>query len=88
VAVESLLVTARHRNPDEPGGHDPAENWHVDVGVNGVWHVRQLTVLARDIPVRKALDIVVDLEVHPDDEIKITACGFEADVLFHLLGAR
>jgi hypothetical protein len=80
VTVESIVAAAFHHGES---GDKEVEEWHVYIGVNGVWHVRRLDVRKGQT---KPLDVTVDLNLHPDDPIHVTACGFEADTLHELIG--
>lgn len=57
------------------------DEWHVYVGINGRWLKRQLDGDNANV------QHVVGLFLHPDDEIRVTACGFEADGVHDTMGA-
>lgn len=57
------------------------DEWYVYVGVNGRWRVWK-SIGGSD----EDLDYTVDLDVHEDDHIKLTACGFEADWMHDFIG--
>ncbi len=120
MTVESIFTDDPHEGSSSlgppRGANTSIARWHVYIGINGVWTVRQLMLLvgsdgyvpkesevAEDrilrlfaenagIPTSSlsfnpaVLNFTVDLDLHPEDEIHITACGFEADVLHGLIG--
>jgi hypothetical protein len=57
------------------------DEWHVYIGINGRWKVwRNIGGSS------KSLNFTVSLNLHPTDKIKITACGFEADMMHDYMG--
>ncbi len=71
-----ILKIHMHGNYDTWG-----DEWHVYVGINGRWKVW------KDIGGNsKSLNFSVTLDLHPNDEINISACGFEADVMHDHMG--
>ena len=58
-----------------------SDEWYVYVGVNGRWRV--WTSLGGD---SKTLNYRVGLDLHEEDLITISVCGFEADTLHDLMG--
>jgi len=74
VTVEEILMDA---NLDPTG----ADEWYVYVGINSRWNVWQSLSGASH-----QLNYSVDLDLHPSDQIHITACGFEADEIHDLMG--
>jgi hypothetical protein len=74
VTVEKIFMDANL----DPHGKD---EWYVYVGINGRWNVWKS--LNGD---STTLNYSVDLDLHPDDKVHITACGFEADEIHDLMG--
>jgi hypothetical protein len=73
-----VTITKIYMDGDYDYGSD---EWHVYVGVNGRWGVwRNLSGW------EQPLNLSVDLDLHSTDQINITACGFEADVLHDYMG--
>ncbi|MGZ3667339.1 MAG: hypothetical protein ACXVDA_22965 [Ktedonobacterales bacterium] len=52
------------------------DEWYVYFGINGRWHKRENMSGSEE-----ALNFSVDLDLHPSDSIRLTACGFEADAI-------
>lgn len=80
--IRRFRVTVEEIFMDE--GLDPIlhpERWHVYVGVNGRWKV--FNGLSGD---SATLDHSVELDLHPEDVIHVTASGFEADEINELIG--
>jgi hypothetical protein len=78
--IHRLRVTLQkiHMDSDLDSGPD---EWHVYIGINGRWHIWQ------DIGGwEKPLNVSVDLDLHANDKIHITACGFEADAMHDHMG--
>lgn len=57
------------------------DEWYVYVGVNGRWKVFEEIGGWEE-----ALDFEVPLDLHPDDEVLVSACGFEADLMNDYIG--
>jgi hypothetical protein len=57
------------------------DEWHIYIGINGRWRVHR----GLSGP-EEELDFSVDLDLHPDDKIHLTACGFEEDILHDYMG--
>ncbi len=57
------------------------DEWYVYVGVNGRWHRWQSIGGSSE-----SVSFTVDLDLHPTDRIKVTACGFEADAMHGYMG--
>jgi hypothetical protein len=80
VTVEEIFMDA---NLDPSTLFDPSGNdeWYVYVGINGRWRIFES--LNGDA---HKLNYSVELDLAPTDEIRITACGFEADEVHTLMG--
>lgn len=64
------------------GDYDTGDDeWYVYIGINGRWRVWE--TIGGDSEV---LNYSVDLDLHPEDEIHVTACGFEADLVHDYMG--
>lgn len=60
-----------------------SDDWHFYAGVNGRWDVWQgFGGWEKDL----GLSVLVD--VHSDDEMRISACGFEADLMHNHMGEQ
>lgn len=57
------------------------DEWDVYIGVNGRWRIWK--GIGGD---SEALNFSVDLDLHPSDQIHITACGFEEDLVHDYMG--
>ena len=57
------------------------DGWYVYIGVNGRWRIWENIDGSE-----AALDFTVELDLHPDDQICITACGFQADLMHYYMG--
>lgn len=80
VTVESIAVTTFHEGESKD---EEIEEWQVYIGVNGVWHVRRLDVRLGET---RPLNVTVDLDLHVEDGVHVSACGFEEDTLHSLIG--
>ena len=58
-----------------------SDEWYVYIGINGRW--RFWESIGGDSEV---LSYSVDLDLHPEDKIHVTGCGFEADILHDYMG--
>nr|HMN26851.1 hypothetical protein [Caldilineaceae bacterium] len=76
VTVEQILMDA-NLDPDPLD----TDEWFVYVGVNGRWKVFEELGGASH-----RLNYSVELDLHPNDHIHITACGREADEINGLMG--
>ncbi len=74
VTVEEILMDANLDPTD-------TDEWYVYVGVNGRWKIFEDLGGASH-----KLNYSVDLDLHPSDQIHITACGREADEINGLMG--
>jgi hypothetical protein len=114
VTVENMFIIDPHEKFAHPFNRPAVARWHVYIGINGVWTVRELLLpvdrfdkvpnesdvdeafldeLARAGFPRSSLsfnpavlNFSVGLRLHPEEKIHITACGFEANDLHHLIG--
>lgn len=75
VTIEKIFMDA---NLDPPFQED---EWYIYIGINGRWKIWQ--DLGGD---SEKLDYSVELDLHPEDRIHITASGFEADEINSLTG--
>lgn len=72
--------------------HPPTSRaWHFYIGINGRWEIRKFSCLYGSSSFYPAnnpvpLSYSVDLDLHPNDRIHITACGFIADDIHDLMG--
>ena len=82
VTVEKIFMDANldPRTVVDPAGKD---EWYLYVGINGRWKVFES--MHGDA---QALDYAVTLDLHQDDKIHITACGFEADEIHDLMAHK
>ena len=76
VNIEKIFMDANK----DPIGRD---EWYVYVGINGRWRVFESLGGSS-----KTLNHRVNLALHPSDRIHVTVCGFEADSIHDLMGAR
>lgn len=57
------------------------DEWYLYVGINGRWNVWESIGGSS-----KSVNYSVDLDLHSGDPVKVTACGFEADLMHDYMG--
>lgn len=81
-SVSIQRITIRLARIYMDGNYDLGwDSWHVYIGINGRWKVwREIGGSSQ------LLDFSLDIDLHPDDMIHITACGFDPDSLHDYMG--
>ncbi len=82
--IKRLRVTVEKFFRDANLDSYSSDEWYEYVGINGRWRVWE----SRGGGDSETLNYSVNLDLHPDDRIHITACGFEADPIHDLMGKR